>query len=63
MRQVPSNPQLVASCSIQPAGNPSRLITKVHNQHTPTTVYPLNGNSLPQIHTQATALASLPFGP
>ena len=54
MRQViaPSTPQLIASCSIQPAaGNPSCLITKVLNQHTPTTVYPLNDNNLLQIRT------------
>ena len=41
---VPSTPQAIASCSIQTAGNPSCLITKVLNQHTPTTV---NDNCLP----------------
>ena len=48
---APSTPQLIASCSIQPAArNPSCLNTKVLNQHTPTTVYAPNDNSLPQIH-------------
>ena len=48
---TPRTPQLIASCSIQPAGHPSCPITKVLNQHTPTTVYSPNDNSLPQIHT------------
>ena len=44
--------QLIALGSIQSAGNSSCLIiTKVLTQHTLTTVYPPNDNSLPQIHT------------
>ena len=49
---APSTPQLIASCSIQPAAsNPSCLITKVLNQHTPAIVYPPDDSSLPQIRT------------